>query len=261
MDNINHFSLMIDTIAELAEDKQARPAAPVVVQPTLRSVIADASPLPQETLFLGIAEDGLPVLLNFYDSLAGPILITGDRTSGKTSLLKIIARAAELVHSPSKVKYAVITQHPNEWINLQNNQNNLGVYTTQDNTAQKLLQSLVKWAHNNKSEGQTILLLIDDIEVMTKLDQQAEQNFRWLLLRGPSRRIWPITTLNASHAQNITAWLGFFRTRLFGFTRDSHDSQLVTGQSDKLLNELTAGSQFTMLEGKTWLNFWAPLLD
>ncbi len=261
MDITSRYSLIIDTVADLAEKKHARPAAPVVVQPTLRSVIADASPLPQKTLFLGIAEDGLPVLLNFSDSIAGPILITGDRTSGKTSLLKIIARAAGLIHSPSKVKYAVITQHPTEWINLQNNQNNVGVYTTQDDTAQELLQSLVTWAHNNKNEVQTILLLIDDIEVMTKLDQKSEQNFRWLLLRGPSRRIWPITTLNASRAQNIPAWLGFFRTRLFGFIRNSLDSQLVTGQSDKLLNDLTAGSQFTMLEGKTWLTFWAPLLD
>ena len=254
---------MIDTLSELADEKQAQRALlpPASGLPTLRSVIADASPLPQETLFLGLAEDGLPVLLNLNESAAGPILIIADQASGKTSLLQMIARATELLHSPSKVQYAVISQYPNEWISPRNDQNNVGVYTTQDNAAQELLQSLVTWAHNNKSEEQTILLLIDDLEVLTKLNQQAEQNLRWLLLRGPSRHVWPIITLNANRAHNIEPWLGFFRTRLFGRILDAKDSHFVTGHSDKSLNELTTGSQFTMLEGSTWLNFWAPPLD
>ncbi len=264
MDNVNRFSLMIDALTELAEEEQAHQtmsATPVTGLPTLRSVITDASPLPQEALFLGLAEDGLPVLLNLYDPIPGPILITGDQTSGKTSLLQMIARATELLHSPSEVQYGVITQYPNEWTNFQNNQNNAGVYTTQDNATQELLQSLVTWAHNNKSEGQSILLLIDDLEAMTKLDQLAEQNLRWLLLRGPSRRIWPIITINAVQAQNIETWLGFFRTRLFGCIRDLRNSHFVTGYSNKSLNDLTAGSQFTMREGNNWLNFWVPVID
>jgi len=166
-----------------------------------------------------------------------------------------------LLHSPSEVQYGVITQYPNEWTNLLNNQNNAGVYTTQDNATQELLQSLVTWAHNNKSDGQSILLLIDDLEAMTKLDQLAEQNLRWLLLRGPSRRVWPIITINASQAQTIETWLEFFRTRLFGYIRDSRDSHFVTGSSDKSLDDLVAGSQFTMREGNNWLNFWTPVID
>jgi len=227
----------------------------------LSVVIADTSPFPQEALFLGLAEDGLPVLLNLYDPIPGPILITGDRGSGKTSLLQMIARAAELLHSPSEVQYGVITQYPNEWANFPSNQNNAGVYTTQDNATHELLQSLVTWAHNNKSDGQSILLLIDDLEAMTKLDQLAEQNLRWLLLRGPSRRVWPIITINASQAQKMEAWLSLFRTRLFGCIRDSSDSHFVTGNSDKSLDDLVAGSQFTMREGNNWLNFWTPAID
>ena len=263
METHNIYSMMIDSLIELAEEKQAISASttPKADPPTLRSVIADASPLPPETLFLGLAEDGLPVLLNLNDSIAGPILIIGDKASGKTSLLQMIASTAELLYIPSKVQYAVITQYPNEWINLQKNSNNVGVYTTQDNSAQELLQSLVTWAHNNKSEKQSILLLIDDLEVLTKLNQKAEQNLRWLLLRGPSRHVWPILTVNASQAHNIEAWLGFFRTRLFGRIQDAQVSQFITGHSDKLLNELTAGSQFTMLEGNNWLNFWTPGID
>lgn len=252
---------MIEALTELAEEEQAHPAMPAAPEsglPALRSVLADASPLPQEALFIGLAEDGLPVLLNLFDPIPGPILITGDQDSGKTSLLQMIARAVELLHPPSEVQYGVITQYPNEWTGFQNN---AGIYTTQEDATQELLQSLVTWAHNNKSDRQSVLLLIDDLEAMTKLDQQAEQNLRWLLLRGPSRRVWLIVTVNASRAQNMETWLDFFRTRLFGHVHDPRDSHFITSHPDKSLDELTTGSQFTMLEGNNWLNFWVPGID
>ena len=51
---------MIDALTELAEEEQAhhasRPSVPGL--PSLRSVIADTSPLPHEAIILGVAEDG-----------------------------------------------------------------------------------------------------------------------------------------------------------------------------------------------------------
>jgi hypothetical protein len=261
MDKTNHFSLMIEALTELAEEEQAHHTPPAPGLPTLRSVIANATPLPRESIFLGLAEDGLPVLLNLYDPIPGPILISGDQASGKTALLQMLARATEFLHSPSEVQYSVITQHPKEWDGFHGNQNNAGIYDTQNPTAQDLLYSLVNWAHNNKGDQQSVLLLMDDLEAMTKLDQQAEQSLRWLLLRGPSRRVWPIVTINASRAKKMEPWLEFFRTRLFGCTQDSNDSNLLTGNSNNALNDLTAGSQFTMREGTNWLNFWVPPID
>ena len=252
---------MIDALTELAEEEQAHQTTPMPGLPTLRSVIANASPLPREAAFLGLAEDGLPVLLNLYDAVPGPILICGDQTSGKTALLQTIARATDLLHSSSEVQYSVITQYPNEWNNFQNSQNNAGIYSTQNPITQDLLYSLVTWAHNNKGDQQSVLLLIDDLEALTKLNQQAEQSLRWLLLRGPSRRVWPIVTINASRAKHVKLWLEFFRTRLFGRISDSTESNLLTGGSNKNLNDLTAGSQFIMREGSNWLSFWIPTLD
>ena len=261
MDKTNRFSLMIDALTELAEEEQAHQTPPTPGLPTLRSVIADTSPLPRTALFLGLAEDGLPVLLDLYDPIPGPILIIADQASGKTALLQMIARATELLHTPSNVQSGIITQHPDEWKSFQGNQSTVGIYATQENNTPELLQSLVTWAHNNKGEGQSILLLIDDLETITKLDQQTEQNLRWLLLRGPSRRVWPIVTVNTSRAQDMETWLGFFRTRLFGHIHDSHDSQFIANDPNKSFDDIIAGSQFTMREGNNWLNFWVPAID
>jgi hypothetical protein len=263
MDKTNQFSLMIDALTELAEEEQASHASRVAAPglSTLKAVIADISPLPSTALFLGLAEDGLPVLLDLFDPIPGPILVIADQASGKTALLKMIARAVELLHIPSDVQSGIITQYPDEWNFFNGSQSTVGVYTTQENNTPELLQSLVTWAHNNKGEKQSILLLIDDLEAVAKLDQQTEQNLRWLLLRGPSRRVWPIVTINANRTHNMETWLDFFRTRVFGHTQDSQDSHFIAKDPNKTFDDLTAGSQFTMREGNNWLNFWTPEID
>lgn len=252
---------MIDALTELAEEEQAHQTSPMPGLPTLSSVLAGASPLPREAAFLGLAEDGLPVLLNLYDAVPGPILISGDQACGKTALLKTIASATDILHTQAEVQYSVITQYPNEWENFQDNRNNAGIYSTQNPLAQELLYSLVTWAHNNKGEQQSIILLIDDFEAVASLNQQVEQNLRWLLLRGPSRRVWPIITINSSRAKNMQSWMDFFRTRLFGRISNENESRLLTGNSNKRLDELVAGSEFAMREGSNWLNFWAPVIE
>lgn len=261
MDKTTHFDMMIDALVELAQAEQAHQTPPAPGLPTLRAVLAEASPLPREALFLGQAEDGLPVLLNLHDPVPGPILITGDQASGKTRLLQTIAHAADLLHPPSDVRYVVITPHPKEWNFFKGNQNNAGVYSTQNSNAEELLQSLVTWAHNNKGEQQSILLLIDDVESTIKLNQQVEQNLRWLFMRGPTRRVWPIVTLNASRAHEMKEWMEFFHTRLFGYVENLEKSTFITGNSAHTLTHLIAGSQFALREGNELLNFWNPIFD
>jgi hypothetical protein len=261
MDDTIRSDLMIETVTELAAEDRAHRPLPAAGLPTLRSVLVDKASMPDQALFLGLAEDGLPVLLDLHDPIPGPILITGDQTSGKTLLLQMIARAAEYLHTASEVRYGVITAHPDEWAQFQENKTNAGIYSAHSDSTRELLQSLVTWAHNNKGDQQSILLLIDDLEEALKLEDQAEQDLRWLLLRGTSRRVWPIVTLNAGRAGEITEWMSFFRTRLFGRIHQPGDTQIVTGLPDVPLNHLIAGSQFAMREGNNWLNFWVPTID
>jgi hypothetical protein len=270
MTQTNRFALMLEALTELVqEEKQARqndtsnPIANATASslPSLKDVIATNTGMPREALFLGLAEDGLPVLLNLYDPVPGPLLLAGDQASGKTRLLQTIARAVELVHAPSEVEFGVITSQINDWDGFEQIQNSAGIYSTQDSTSQDFVHSLVSWAHNNKGEKQSVLLLIDDLESATQLSHETQQDLRWLLLRGPSRRVWPIVTLNAGRAENVRAWLGFFRTRLFGHIQDAQNAEFVTGQRGIRFDDLVPGLQFTLREGKNWLNFWIPTIE
>ncbi|MFN8432647.1 MAG: NACHT domain-containing protein [Anaerolineales bacterium] len=264
MTETNDLDLMLSALTEIMEEEKAKNVTPLPSStpalPTLCQVLHRLAPLPQEALFLGMANDGLPVLLNLYDPVPGPILIAGDKSSGKTKLLQTIARAAELLHSPDVAQYVIVTSKPDEWETSYNSESNAGIYKVGEKNTGELFEALVKWAHNNRGNGQSILVLIDDLDTLINSTEPTQQNLlRWLLLRGPSRRIWLFITLNAQDVENQKEWLESFRTRLFGFVENADQALLLTG--DQSLDHLSASNEFAMREGNQLLKFWLPRMD
>jgi len=269
MSEMKRNELMMEVLTELAPEIEAArsvsvdslQAKPQPVHQVLSLVLADYLPLPREALFLGLAADKLPVLLNLLDPVPGPVLIAGDQGSGKTSFLQIIARGVDQIHDARDVQYGVISEHPEEWSGLGGAPNCVDVFSAAKNDAQDFLNSLANWAHSNKGDHQSVLVLIDDLAAISKMDFDARQNLRWLLLRGPARRVWPIVTLNPNKATEVHPWLDFFHTRLFGKMENSTGAELLTGSTNSQFDSLVAGSDFLMREGDDWLKFWIPAID
>jgi len=252
------FSLTLEALTELKSGDTTPPSKPMPVAPTLNQVLAEIGPLPREALFLGVASDGLPVLLNLHDPVPGPILITSDAGAGKTAFLQFIARGLAQTHKSSDVQFGVITNHPDEWEDIEETSHRVGIFSTHHANAEEFLPSLASWAHSNKSTKQSVLLLIDDLESIAELDFEALQNFRWLLLRGPSRRVWPIVTLNAGRYGQVLSWIPIFRTRVFGQIKTERFASALGGDETSVLGELEAGIQFSLRENGSWLRFWLP---
>jgi hypothetical protein len=112
-------------------------------------------------------------------------------------------------------------------------------------------------------------LFVDDLESVASLDLETLQNFRWLLLRGPARRVWPIVTLNAPRYGQALAWLQNFRTRIFGRVANGRIAEALSGDKGAGLDQLEARIQFSLREGnqrstsqggsaQNWLRFWLP---
>lgn len=261
MTNINRYSLMMEALAELKpEIDAARSVKPVPALPPLSEVLAEFGHMPPEALFLGVASDGLPVLLNLHDPIPGPLLITGDAGTGKTGLLQIITRAAGNMHQPQELQFGILTGHPDEWNAFENIPNNVGVFPFYHQSAEDFILSLASWAHENKTSRQAVLLLLDDLEAASNLNFDARQNLRWLLLRGPARRVWPIITLNSNRMENIGPWLEAFHSRIFGTIQNPQHTKQLDAESAEL-DSLNSGSQFTLREGDHWLRFWIPSID
>jgi hypothetical protein len=258
MNDTNETALTFETIAELLP--RVRPAQSDRL-PSLSKVLKDLTPLPRGALFLGVAEDRLPVLLNLGDPVPGPVLVAGDSGSGKTHLLQTIAQAVSQTHEADSLRFAVIAEQPAEWESLGQSPNCEGILSFNEPLTTNYLASLVDWAHSNKNAEQYVLLLIDGLEGL-HADESLHQSLRWLLLRGPARRIWPIVTLKAARASAVNQWLSAFRTRLCGYIAPDRDLTPLTGSAEGTsFDKLQAGSQFAMREGRFWLPFTLPATD
>lgn len=258
------FSSALQALTELKQESSVSSPKPMAVAPTLSDVLAKIGSLPVEALFIGIASDGLPVLLNLYDPHPGPMLIAADAGSGKTAFLKTIAQSVAQTHDPKDVQFAVITNYPEEWESIEGTPHYAGVFSVVQQKTQAYMQSIASWAHSNKNNRQCVLLLVDDLESVASLDMEAVQNFRWLLLRGPSRRVWPIVTLSAPRYGQVISWLPSFRTRIFGRVANSRVAESLGGEQ-AALDQLEARIQFCLREKDTrngpmenWLRFWLP---
>ena len=263
MTEINRYALMLEALAELKpeiDSARQTQSKPVPALPRLSEVLTEFGPMPQEALFLGVASDGLPVLLNLHDPIPGPLLIGGDAGTGKTGMLQTIASAAAKMHRPEKLQFGVLTNHPDEWCGLEEITNNVGVFPLYHKSAEDFILSLASWAHGNKTSQQSVLLLLDDLEAATNMDFDAKQNLRWLLLRGPARRVWPITTINPNRIENITPWLDAFHTRILGSIQNKTHARSLNAENASL-ESLNTGTQFALREGDHWLRFWIPSFD
>lgn len=254
----NRYALMVEALIELASEIQANHTLAQSTLPYLQDVLAHLGPLPPEALFIGIATDELPLLLNLRDPAPGPILIVADAGAGKTHFLQALARGAEELHPPERLQYGVVTHHPEEWENFGHSPLQIGIFPAYHNSSQDFLLSLAAWAYSSQHK-QSNLLLIDGLESLLKLDFEARQAFRWLLLRGPARNVWPIITVNAEAIQEKSHWLELFKTRFIGLIKNEQVAHLVTGNRPAPLATLER-HHFLMLENEHWLKFWIPSL-
>lgn len=252
------FSLTLESYLKLKTDAPALHPAPMPAPPTLGSVLAGIGPLPREALFLGVASDGLPVLLNLHDPVPGPLLVVGDAGTGKTGFLQSIAYSLAHTHKPDDVQYGVVTSHADEWDRVEITTRRVGMFSANQTSAQDFILSLASWAHANKNSKRSILLLVDDLEAIAKLDFNSLQNFRWLLVRGPSRRVWPIITMNAERYGQVLSWIPIFRTRIFGRIRNERVAEVLSSDKTAALDRLEAPIQFSLRENEKWVKFWLP---
>lgn len=258
MNKPRQFSSTLESLVEIKSEDVTPPSQPVVVMPALSSVLSEMGSLPREALFLGIASDSLPVLLNLRDPTPGPLLIVGDAGTGKTNFLRLLALGVQQTHRAEDVQFGVITSHVDEWDRVESSSHLVGIFPWVENKAQEFIHSLAIWAHTHHRSRQSFLLMIDGVEVLGGLESATLQALRWLLLRGTSHGVWVILTLNAERYAQLLDWIPMFRTRIFGRIEDETVATALGGDKESALHQLAAGGQFSLRENGQWLRFCLP---
>ena len=99
MSMTDQFLMAMKAYQELKAEGQNNGAAlaviPQVTQPS--PAATQTRSLPGGSILLGLAEDGLPLLLNVYDPTPGPILIAGDQGIVNESALCAVESVAATV--------------------------------------------------------------------------------------------------------------------------------------------------------------------
>jgi hypothetical protein len=234
------------------------PASTIPAYPTLENVLAKFLPLPADGLFLGVASDGLPVLLDLSNPRPGALLLLGDKQTGKTDFLQGVARAASMAHPARVLRFVVVTPHLQEWEGWNDIPHSLGLWAPDNPGLKDVLNDLSTRVQQQNSSA-TMLLLVDDLQCLEDADQDVRENLRWLLTNGAAGRVWTIATLNADLASSLPLWVHDFGTRIYGRVGDPDLADRLATMPGANLRTLLSGAQFCIREKSHWLRFWLPL--
>lgn len=223
--------------------------------PTLEMVLARLPHLPPRGILIGLGSDGLPLMLDLTDPAPGPLLVLGDAGSGKTDLLRSVARALSYIHYPDEVQFCALTSRTDEWVGYEQFEHCRGIMEGDAEVARSRLADLVGQVRDDPARP-AMLLLIDD---PTSLHPEMLNLLHWLLQSGPAMRIWPLVALNAELAMEIPDWVARFRARIFGHIDHPDLAEEFAQAPGAALHNLLAGAQFTLRSEGHWLRFWVPL--
>ncbi|HEY5271525.1 MAG TPA: hypothetical protein VII97_14395 [Anaerolineales bacterium] len=262
MSTTDQFLLALQAYQEIqAELRQSKVPPPVDAKISISGTPADqVAKLPGGSLLLGLAEDGLTLLLDLYEPVPGPLLVAGDGGSGKTTFLQSLAQSSDL-QNPGEIQFGVLTPFPEEWTALETLPNCLGIWPAYHSAARDFLSQLVSWADILSGSHQAVLVLFDGLDLLTASGFQVQHDLRWLLMYGPERQVWPVVTVNPGRLARLETWLAYFQTRILGQVKRPQTARLLVGDPKINLAALLPGKQFGLSRPEGWLKFWLPPVE
>lgn len=221
--------------------------------PFLREVLSKIKPIPGNAVVLGMAEDGLPVMLNAEDTKTPNIIIWDKMARQGLAILKVIAeyifkfRKSVSFH-PAQVEFVVLTLHSEDWgelneygMGMKGDTSCIGILPFYSEMASTVISGLAKWVHEpHKSSKRPVILLIDGMEHLQKMDQDFKTDFRYIMLKGRSRNVFVIGTASKNNYVQVQEWLEGFGAEIYG--RD-------------------VMTDFQMEDGKETILFFTPITE
>jgi hypothetical protein len=245
-----------------SEPYQALP----VKSPALSDLLIEMSPLPDHTILVGACEDGLPVTLDLANPSAGGLLLLGDSSSGKTSLLKSILTSACAINTPRDVRFCCIASHSSGLEELYSYPHAYRTSLPYDRETTDIIAELVYLTDQRsygKNWGGTVILAVDNLyELVQKLDDDSCRLLSWLIKQGAASQIWTIAGLNTAHFRRLpNNMVSNFQTWLVGAINPSTTGAFLAQDVLAAASALLPGRQFASYIEGSWIRFWIPALD
>lgn len=234
----------------------------------LKQLLDQQPDLPAQTAVLGVCDDGYPVLLDLFDPAPGAVIAIGDEREELLDLLRVAVSSIASRSTPRSVQMLIVTCDPpawQEWIQAQGYERYcMGIIAAENADAQRewILQ-LGDWTEQRREgqrSGPPVLLVMDTLSFLPRLDYDVRLNFDWLVKEGPAAQIWPLAAISSDLALALGArrMLRAFRTRVFGFTADPafYVQQANIPQTDA--QNFGRPGEFAVQLGGEWMRFHLP---
>lgn len=191
---------------------------------SLKEFILNLGKMPDGSIIIGIAKDGLPVALQARDKKAPNIIVWNKLVRQGLRILKVIAEYLFLYHKSDHIEFVVFTNHPKDWGEL--NQYGfgtnsktacIGIIPFHSDLANVVMKGLATWAHeSHKSPKAPVIILMDGMENMEKAGEEFRFNFRYVLLKGKDKYIYTVGTAHKNNFSKIYEWLEGFQREIYG---------------------------------------------
>lgn len=258
MDEYEQFAIAVQAMREIEKETNGSdPLAGRMLFPALSDAMERLGKLPAMATLLGIAQDGLPLLLRMDLPASGPLLVMGDKGCGKTAFLQTLMQTTLRLHPVRQIGMVTITDFPDEWQRKNLPQPSLGLWPGYERSATEMLFYLSEWARKG-GDDHAILLFFDGLDSILHYELQAQTAFAYLLKEGPRARIWPVVTINAARAAKLPQWIEYFYTRVYGRVSHPELADELTPVPGAPLAGLFPGAEFCLRQRSRWLRFWLP---
>lgn len=217
----------------------------IISRLSLKNAVYKMGAMPKGIVMLGIAKDGLPVLLHARDSKAPNVIVWNRLARQGLRILKVIAEYLFSYHRSDKIEFVVFTKNPDDWGELNNygfgtNSNTacIGIIPLYSEIAEVVIKGLAQWANEtHKSAKAPVIILIDELENLESTSVDFKLYFRYVLLRGREKHIYSVGTADKNKFHKVQQWLDGFQREICG--QDVED-------------------EFEYIEGKEGFIFYTP---
>lgn len=214
---------------------------------------------------LGVGDDGFPVLLDLNDPNPGALVVIGDERQAQLDMLRSAVASIVKRNNARSVQILVISCEPKvwqQWISANGyDRYFIGVEGVEDlDMLSEWTIRLGDWTEQRRlgeRSGPPVILVLDTLSFLTRLEFDIRQNFEWMAKEGPAAQIWPLAAISTDLALSLNSrrLLRSFRTRVLGFSDDSSFYEKLNGMSEQEAREFGEPGVFAVQLGENWLRF------
>jgi hypothetical protein len=221
--------------------------------PSIYSVLDTYGPFPNHSLMIGICSDGFPFMLGLDNPRSGSILVVGENNLEKSQILRTMCLSASLINRPEDLSLCVITNKPNQYIELLKYPNCQTIISPYEREAGELViefASIVEQRRSGRERGGSFMLLIDDFQSINPLlnDFSVYLNLKTLVTNGPKLGVWPLISIEPGDIHSSRGQL----LRSFGtyvFEKVEHDSSYLPEHGNSHPGDMIYQPNFNVIVG------------